>query len=310
MYIPKLKELLYSYKILLLFLLVPLVFIFLVFIKTFSISSDGIQYATLGYSLFHNGEYASSFGVIPGWLQSPVPAILIGFFSIVFPLEFAGQTVSIISAFLIIVVLAKFTKIHLNIEIAILVIIMVAVNPLFISNTTRILAEPLYTLLHFTLFVILFDAFSNKWTLSKNQHIYVPLILGTMYLTRPEAILYLPLVLIVLFKSLRLKKIVISILIILIIFTAYGFYAKSKTENFNPFPKITYNLRMGSAISNLFPEEKINFQDIDARNTITWFAFDPNTNATFGEKIMENEYYKSLTNHNNDQKKKMLLILG
>lgn len=275
------------------FLIVPVVFISIMLIYAVPISPDGVQYTDLGRSLFNKGVYDSPFGVAPGWLQPPVIGYLIGIFCFIFPFKIAGYIVGIISSILILYLLFKFVRTELNYEIAVFCLVLLAINPLFMAVSLKVVAEPVYTIIHFALFSIFFIIYKKKIKPGLLQTVLISILFITLYFTRPEAILYFPIILFMLFKYADYKKALVYVLITTLCLSAYGIYTKSHTGKFNPFPKISYNTRLGKVLSQYYNKHEDQISNMDNMSLVAWYAYDSDVKNLYSNKVMNEEYYKN-----------------
>jgi Dolichyl-phosphate-mannose-protein mannosyltransferase/Alg9-like mannosyltransferase family len=278
-----------------LILFVPLIYYVIFLISGNPILPDGVQYSDLGWSLFAKGNYSSSYGVVPGWIQPPLFPICIGIFSLVFPIEIAGHLVGTSCATLILVFLYKFTKSEFNQQSAILTVLILSINPLFLLGNVGIIAETLYTLINLLLFIYMYKNTKNKAGFRYIEVFFIGLLFAALYATRSEAILYLPIILFVLIKYSNYKKALLFLSMATVLFCSFGFYSMQKMDEFKIAPKLTYSSRIGLLVAKYYAD-KGNQTSIDEKNIFSWYGYDSTANALYSENIMNQKYFQNLEN--------------
>jgi len=181
------------------------------------IPSDGVFYATLGKNLV-SGNLKE--GLSTYW--PPLYPLLIGLSSLLFQdLEFSGMLVSVVAGSLLVIPVYLWSRNSYGKDVAYLSVFLTILSPLLTKYSTKVFTESLYTLLFMTGILTGWSAISKG---SKSKFLLTGLLFGLCYLTRPEAIGYLILIIIItlstrLFSNqLQFKKILLNIFILLVAF--------------------------------------------------------------------------------------------
>jgi 4-amino-4-deoxy-L-arabinose transferase-like glycosyltransferase len=162
---------------------------------------DGVSYAISGKNLFSGLGY--SFQGYPQLVNPPFYPILIGI-SWLFTrnLEFSGQIVSVIAGGLLVIPIFYLAKQMYTREIGIWSAIFVAVCPPLVFGSTEVRVASLYTLLLSAVVAIGWKALRSKYLL---WSALTGLMLALCYLTRAEAIMFLPIFLLLYLLLFKLK---------------------------------------------------------------------------------------------------------
>ena len=291
------KLTIYERYLIFLFLLVYCFRVYLAFSLHY-LSADAIQYIMLGYNLFNTGSFNTSYGVVPGWGQSPFFPFIIGFFTLIFSKRISGIICVEIILILTIIFIYRFTKKEFSREKGFLSVLLFSMNPMVFMVNGRILAESLFTLLNIVLFIYLYRLVKKEQRLKVVQIILLSLLSVLLYMTRIEGVLYLILILIILYRYSSIKQVIIFIVLYGLFIIPYGYFIKTHTGNFNLFPKITYNIRLGEVIKKNIDLYEIDINKFNTKQEISWYAYDSNSNAFYNSMIMNDEYYQSLKNEN------------
>jgi len=208
------------------------------------INGDGAYYTILG-ERFVSGDLNG--GISAYW--SPLYSILTGVSSlIVADRDFAGRFVSILAGSLLIIPTYVLLRELFGRVPAYLGTLLVLVHPLLIKASGWAMTESLYTLILTTLVL------SGWFALSKGglrRYLVTGVLLGIAFLTKPEAIGYVPLVLILMFASnlffsdLTFRQFGASCLVLLLgfglFFMPYFLYVHHKTGQWTVSQKIAVN---------------------------------------------------------------------
>jgi len=162
---------------------------------------DGVSYAISGKNLFSGLGY--SFQGHPQLVNPPFYPILIGV-SWLFTrnLEFSGQIVSVIAGGLLVIPIFYLAKEMYTRETGIWCAIFVAVCPPLVFGSTEVRVASLYTLLLSAVVAIGWKALRSKYLL---WSALTGLMLALCYLTRAEAIMFLPIFLLLYLLLFKLK---------------------------------------------------------------------------------------------------------
>lgn len=263
-------------------------------IKTHFVSSDALQFVTLGYNLFHSGQFVSDYGVVPAWVQSPLFPVIIGLFTTFLPKISAGFVLAEICIILTIFLIYKFSlKLHTR-QTALAAVLLFSVNPVTIYVYGRLISEVLFIPLNFLIFFLLFYSYKKKSFFSLINIFYISLLSVLLYLTRIEGLFFIAFIFIFMIKSVGLKKAVIFIMFFVILLLPYGFTVKASSGQFSVIPKITYNARLGIVTTQRdYPTTSDN-QDDNKIQEYAWYAYDPEIKALFSENIMDDSYYSKI----------------
>jgi 4-amino-4-deoxy-L-arabinose transferase-like glycosyltransferase len=148
-----------------------------------AVELDGVVYAQMG-ALFARGEFTEALkGVFP-----PLFPLLIGFSHLLVPnLELAGRTVSMVFGVLLIVTTYRFLRKNWGERIALYGAFFVAFHPYLTRYSTQVLSESLAIFL-FTAAVF---SFYPAWREGDGRMAALAgCLLGLLYLTRPEYVVY------------------------------------------------------------------------------------------------------------------------
>ena len=162
---------------------------------------DGVGYAISGKNLLSGLGY--SFQGSPQLVNPPLYPILIGIsWLFTHNLEFSGQIVSVIAGSLLVVPVFYLAKGMFGRKAALLSAIFIVICPPLIFGSTEVRVASLYTLL-------VWAAVAVGWKALKNKHLLwsalTGLALALCYLTRAEAIILLPIFLLLYLLSFKLR---------------------------------------------------------------------------------------------------------
>lgn len=162
---------------------------------------DGVGYAISGKNLVSGLGY--SFQGYPQLVNPPFYPILIGIsWLFTHNLEFSGQIVSVIAGGLLVIPIFYLTKEMYGRQAGIWGAIFVAICPPFVFGSTEVRVASLYTLLLSAAVVIGWRALQSKYLL---WSALTGLMLALCYLARAEAIMFLPIFLLLHLLLFRLK---------------------------------------------------------------------------------------------------------
>jgi len=152
------------------------------------ISPDGVWYVTLGRNLV-----AGNFRDGLTTYYPPLYPLLVGLASLLFrDAEFAGRFVSVLAGTLLVIPVYRLTQKLYGAKAAGIVAAIVALHPLLIYYSTAVLTESTYTLLFTCVVVAGWSALSEG---KQAAYVFAGAALGACYLLKPEAALFLPLLL-------------------------------------------------------------------------------------------------------------------
>lgn len=169
--------------------LIILTFIIRIFFLQFQqfITHDGAEYAVLGKNLIAGNGYMSIQGQI-NLFFSPLYPLFIGIFSLVFKnLELSARLVSLLFGSLLIIPVYFFSRKIYSQKVAVISSLLVAFYWVLIRYSTATLTESTYT------FLLVCSAFVGYKALIKQTkvlYLVSGVLLGLSYLTRPDAIGY------------------------------------------------------------------------------------------------------------------------
>lgn len=209
------------------------------------INGDGAYYTILG-ERFVSGDFAG--GISAYW--SPLYSVLTGFSSLLFAeRDFSGRFVSLIAGSLLIIPAYFLMRDFIGRLSACVVAILLVFHPFLILSSGWVMTESVYTLI-LTTFVL-----SGWHALSKGKlqvFLITGLLLGAAFLTKPEAVGYLFLMLLLapaakfVFPNLSFARAGLNCLVLLLgfafFFLPYFLYLHQKTGEWTLSQKITVNL--------------------------------------------------------------------
>jgi len=263
-------------------------------INTHFISSDAIQFVTLGYNYFHSCIYSSPFGIVPDWIQSPIFPLFIGFFSTFISIHSAGFIACEISVFAIYSLLYYFVSKNFNHKMALLTIAILSFNPVIFYISGRLTAEVLFVPLNLLIFLILYFYYQHKEKLSYKIVIILSILNVLLWLIRVEGVLFFCISALIVLKIGNLKKVLFYVIISMLLITPYGLFIQNKSGNFSLIPKIVYNSRLGVVAQKLKTEKNQSNYKIEDIQEYVWYAYDSEEGAFYSEKIMDDEYFGKL----------------
>jgi len=162
---------------------------------------DGVGYAVSGKNLFSGLGY--SFQGTPQLVNPPLYPILIGIsWLFTHNLEFSGQMVSIITGSLLVIPVFYLAKEMFGRKAGLWSAIFVVICPPLIFGSTEVRVASLYTLLLWTVVAVGWKALQSKYLI---WSVLAGLMLALCYLTRAEAIMFMPIFLLLYLLSFKLK---------------------------------------------------------------------------------------------------------
>jgi 4-amino-4-deoxy-L-arabinose transferase-like glycosyltransferase len=209
------------------------------------INGDGVYYANLGKKLISGDIYG---GISAYW--APLYSFLIGISTLFFRnLEFAGRFVSIVAGTLSVIPTYYLIRNFYGRKPAYLGTFLVLIHPLLIKSSGWVMTESLYTLIFTTAVLI------GSYALRKGKRrdfFLLGLLLGTAYLTKPEAIGFVGLFFVLTLgakffrRNLRLSRLITGYFLLLlgfaIFFLPYVFFLHEKTGSWTISQKLLSNI--------------------------------------------------------------------
>lgn len=295
-----------------------------------SLSNDAVQYSTLGYNLFHNGFYNDPYGVVPGWIQSPGWAILVGLLSSILSVHIAANLGTAIVSAASLFLLYYFVRKNFNTFIASLTVGILLINPLFLIGSRQGLAEPFYAFQHLILFIVVYQLFIERKPVTLSKIVLFSTVSVCLFLTRSEGILYIFLIFIILlwtgikniskadnsndkiksygqYATHIFQKPLSYLLLAGILTLPYGYWIEGKSDSFDIAPKLKFNKRIGEIPSLLHPDKKLFLTDEELFSEIAWFGLDTVTTQLYSSNILNDQYYQNI--HTTITSNKSILIL-
>lgn len=235
------------------------------------LSPDGVYYALLGKNLV-SGNFRE--GLSTYW--PPLYPLLVGLSSLLFhDLEFSGRFVSLLTGSLLVIPVYLWSRDSYGKEVAYLSVILTILYPSLTFYSTLVATEPTYTLLLMTGILTGWSAISKG---SRGAFFLTGLILGLCYLTRPEAIGYAGLMVVIILSTrlfsnqLRLKKILFNILILLL-----GFIVLS-------FPYTLY-LHQETGVWTISEKLNAHFSVSEIDSNSRWFGLSDDGQSTLADRL-------------------------
>ncbi len=162
---------------------------------------DGVGYVISGKNLFSGLGY--SFHDSPQLVNPPLYPVLIGIsWLFTHNLEFSGQIVSIIAGSLLIIPVFYLTRKMFGRKAAFFSAIFVVICPPLIFGSTEVRVASLYTLLVWAAMAVGWKALQSKYLI---WSAFTGLVLALCYLTRAEAIMFVPIFLLLYLLSFKLR---------------------------------------------------------------------------------------------------------
>ena len=220
------------------------------------ISSDGTQYAGIGYNLLHFFNYQSNGAQFPDIVQPPLYPIFTGLFSWVFPLEYAAKFVSLLFGILLIYGIYRFALfLKADKRYALAAAWLTALHPALILVSSEAATESLY------LFLVL-AGFMAGWMYIKQQRPLLIMISSFIwlaaFLTRAEGIAFFVLQFFVFIFIVWKKQNGLHLLYFLLPFlfgvAVYMQFTAQELGYRTPSPKLKL-VRSHARLNNLFKEE-------------------------------------------------------
>lgn len=209
------------------------------------INSDGVYYTILG-ERFVSGDLAA--GISAYW--SPLYSVLTGFSSLLFTeREFAGRFVSLVAGSLLIIPAYFLIREFFGSPAAYVGSILLVFHPFLIKSSGWVMTESVYTLILTTCVLSCWYALTRG---DSRVFLITGLLMGAAFLTKPEAIGYLVLMLGLMLaakffgESIRFPRTVLNYLVLLLGFAflviPYCFHLHHKTGKWTLSQKIAFNL--------------------------------------------------------------------
>ncbi len=279
------------------------------------ISPDGTQYALLGYHIFHDGQYVSEAGQFPDIIQPPLYPLTLGVFTLIFSPELSGKIASMIFGLFLIWAIFEFSlRISKNKSLAAAAAFLIAVNPAMVSVSSQVASEALFLLLLFLMFALVWLYLQKKnW----QKLLWAALATGGAFLTRPEALLYFGMiVLILLLWRKPFLHIAGYVLIVSTVILAYSSYTHSKLGYWTISPKINF-VRTHGTLSRYFLTQDIKTgkkTDFKQHLRRLRYSLAPDrkelaTNALFNKDPQMIRRLKINKSHNPDFTRSIILLL-
>jgi len=290
-------------------------FILIITVIYHYVCQDGVQYLSSGYNLIHNGIYESPYGVVPSWAQSPFFPITIGVISLFIPLIYSGKVVGIISGILLLYLLYKFIKSEFNEKIAWITITVLAINVLFMRQILITTTEPLYAVLNFGLFLLLYKIYFKRTEISLKLIVLVAFLSTLLLLTRTEGVLYIFISFIILLKTRKFSYALIYSITVAVLIIPYGIFIESKIGKFNIFPKIKYNQMIGQFTRSIVSNHPELQYDEELVTEIAWYSLDSLNNNVISQSFLNKNFkfgvvpYTELESYSSEKKSTKDFIL-
>ena len=298
-----------------------------------SLPNDAVQYSTLGYNLFHNGFYNDPYGVVPGWIQSPGWAILVGLLSSILSVHIAANLGTAIVSAASLLLLYYFVRKNFNTFIASLTVGILLINPLFLIGSRQGLAEPFYAFQHLILFIVVYQLFIERKPVILSKIVLLSTVSVCLFFTRSEGILYIFLIFIILLWA-AIKNIskadnsndkiktagqyaihiflkpLSYLLLVGILTLPYGYWIEGKSDSFDIAPKLKFNKRIGEIPSLLHPDKKLFLTDEELFGEIAWFGLDTVTTQLYSSNILNDQYYQNIHTTITANKNNLILLVS
>lgn len=218
------------------------------------INGDGIYYATLGKRIVSGDVYG---GISAYW--SPLYSLLVGIASLFFDeVEFGGRFVSILAGSILIVPAYFLIRDLYSRLTAIFGTILLIFHPLLIKSSGWVMTESLYTLIFTTGILSTWYALRDY---KSKTFFFTGILFGVAYLTKPEAIGFLVLLLVLTFatkffrRDIELRRCAVGYLFLLagfmIFFLPYIIFLHEKTGRWTISQKVMANLPLADYEGNL-----------------------------------------------------------
>jgi 4-amino-4-deoxy-L-arabinose transferase-like glycosyltransferase len=218
------------------------------------INTDGVYYVWLGRRLL---SWQPATGLSTYW--PPFYPFLVGLASLLVPdLEFAGRLVSVVCGTLLIIPAYVLVRESYGRRAASLAALLVVAYPELTDVSTLVMTEATYTLLLTTAVVVTWHAARSRGTTSA---LLSGLLFGLAYLTRPEALCYAPLVLIVLWAAVLarggpplaivLRKTVLFTLAVGVCAAPYIAFLHHQTGRWTISQKLANNAALGTTLQSI-----------------------------------------------------------
>lgn len=260
---------------------------------THFVSSDAFQFITLGTNFFQSGHFTSSYGIVPGWAQSPGFPFVIGLFSGVFGPETAARVAAEFFVWIIILLIYRFTVKYFDRSTALTAILFFSANPVTVYVYGRLISESLFVVFNFSLFILLYHLIYTK-SLRWYRSIVLSLLFIAAYLTRSEGLLFGVAAFLFLIRYGKLKAGFFYLVFSSLLLFGYGIFVQWQSGTFRIAPKIEFNARVGQ-VTRLIDKEKtpdvLNISDIQE---YAWYAYDPEINDLYSARIMDDVYFHNL----------------
>lgn len=235
------------------------------------ITPDGVYYAILGKNLI-SGNLKE--GLSAYW--PPLYPFLVGLSSLLFKdLEFSGRFVSVLAGSLLIVPVYLWSRNSYGRDVAYLSAFLTIIYPSLTLYSIRFLTEPTYILL---LMIGIFTGWSAIYKGNRVTFLLTGITFGLCYLTRPEAIGYIGLIMVMtlstklFFNQIRLKGILLNLLILLL-----GFIVLS-------LPYVLY-LHQETGTWTISEKMSAHFSTSNTDWNSKWFRLSDNGQTTMADRL-------------------------
>ena len=246
-----------------------------------------------GIIFFLHGQFQSDYGVVPSWLQSPGFPVFTGIFSLFLPMKQAGIISTELAFLVVLIILGILLRKIFDSNYALFGITVFSILPINLYINGRILTESLFLVFNLSVFTLLLYKIFGYLENNYKSILIISVLTILLFFTRVEGILYVILLLILIPLLFDFRKTFLYLFLVIVAFSLYGYYSLTTCGSFNPIPKISYNVRLGTAVRNYVNDDKSS-KSIDDLQRISWYALDENSNDLYRNKIMDNQYYDSL----------------
>ena len=254
------------------------------------LSPDGAHYASLGYHLIHSGQYVSNGSQFPDIIQPPLYPLFLGLLSLLFKPLLAGKLVSFVFGLGLIVLVYRFVeRLSQNGLLAGVTALLVSFNPAFVSISAQVATESLYFFLLFLAFVWLLFYLNDEQKRNKRLLSGAALAVGFAYLTRPETVSYIFMIMLILIIWKRKFRALITFSTIILMFVVvYSLFVFLVSGKVSVYPKIKF-VRLHSRISRfLLAEDQKAGRQFDFKMHLNRVRYSLNSS---GDEILANALF-------------------